>query len=380
MTYVVWISLFLIFYTLFGHTMVIYALGCLRNKKTLKRNIYPRIAFLIAAYNEEKDIAEKIENTLRLDYPKNKLRIIVVSDGSTDRTDEIVHAYHNLGVELFRVEGRVGKTEARNQAIAKCSEDILVFSDGTTEFDERAVKMLLRNFSDPEVGYVSGRLIYKDRGQGAISTSTKLYWAYECLMKRSQTKLSTLTGSVGCISACRRKFYKHLPANIIEDLVAPLMFIQQGLRIVFEEEAIAYERTTQHIQQEFSMRVRVIRGGMTGLLFARQVLNPFKYPLVSFQLFGHKILRWLIPFFALSTFISSGIVSSLGEGGPYTYLFLLQVLFYVMAICGFYRHRIGKEKTLFKIPFFFCLANSCALTAFYKTMTGHLESTWESKY
>jgi len=380
MTLIIWTSLAIIFYAYFGYPVVAYVLGALRNKKTLKKDIYPSVAFLIAAYNEEKDIAQKIENTLRIEYPRDKMRIIVVSDGSTDRTDEIVRAYRNLGVELFRVEGRVGKTEARNQAVDYCTEEILVFSDGTTEYDEQAVSKLLRNFADPSVGYVTGRLEYKKSDKGAMGSSTRLYWAYECLIKRSQTKLSTLTGSVGCISACRRINYKHLPGHIIEDLVEPLMFVQQGFRVVFEEEAIAYEQTTQKVSQELAMRVRVIRGGIEGVLFAKTVLNPFKYPLASFQLIGHKVLRWLIPIFALSTFLSSAIVFILGGEGIYTLLFLGQILFYSMALLGLYFHRIGNEKGLFKIPFFFCLGNYCALKAIYKTLTTNLEATWESKY
>lgn len=261
-------------------------------------------------YNEEAGIGEKIRNSLELDYPKDKIEIVVVSDGSTDKTDEIVKSFESSGVRLFRVEGRVGKTEARNQAVLAMKKEIIVFSDATAVYEKDAIKKLVRNFNDPSVGMVSGNLTYFDKAQSSMGLATKIYWNYEKAIKRAQSRLYTLTGAVGCINAFRRNLYHVLPPNIIEDFTEPLMIVAQDYRIVYEQEAVSYERTTEVASQEFHMRVRVIRGGMKGFLYAFRRLNFKKHSFILFQLFGHKVLRWLMPIFLILLFVANLVVFS----------------------------------------------------------------------
>jgi cellulose synthase/poly-beta-1,6-N-acetylglucosamine synthase-like glycosyltransferase len=371
----------LILYTYFGYLILVLVLGKLFPKKVIKEDIYPTVALMIAAYNEEDDIAAKLENSLALDYPKDKLRIIVTSDGSTDTTDNIVKTFTERGVELIRIEGRVGKTEARNRALRQVDSEIIIFSDATTIYDRNAVKMLMRNFADPKVGMATGQLIYRDPENTQVGIGQRLYWKYETMIKMAQTNLGTLTGSIGCMTAFRREAYTDLPANIIEDFTEPLMFVQKGYRIVFDADAVCYEDALQKTDKEWNMRVRVIRGGMTGMLYARNILNPFKYAVPSFQLISHKILRWLVPVFGILLVLSTfATVLLQPENQLVDVFFRLQMLFFVMAGAGYMMEKSGFHSKVLAIPLYFTLINLASLVALYKTMTSELDATWEKAH
>jgi cellulose synthase/poly-beta-1,6-N-acetylglucosamine synthase-like glycosyltransferase len=388
-----WFCFFVIFYTYIGYPFLIHLLGFLFRKDITKKDIEPTVAFIIAAYNEEKAIDNKIENTLALDYPKNKLEVIVVSDGSTDRTDEIVKRFAIDGVKLFRVDGRVGKTEARNRAVLVNKQEIIVFSDATTYYAKDAIRNLVRNFADHQVGHVSGRFDFRHNfcehevGQHKtienctdFAFASKSFWEYENFIKKAQTNFGTLTGVSGCINAFRRIHYTPLPPYIIEDLVEPLMFIMKGWRIIFENGAQAYETTNQELTQELSMRIRVIRGGMTGLLFAKQILNPFVFPVPALQLISHKILRWIMPIFALILFITNIIMVFFLNLSTLLYegIFYSQLVFYVIAGLGFFLEKFGIKIKFLTFPMFFVVSNYASLVALFLLLTGEKTSTWDT--
>ena len=365
-------------YIYLGYFLLVILLGKVMQKKVKKANIEPSVALMIAAYNEESSIAKKIENSLSLDYPKDQLKIIVVSDGSTDRTDDIVKSYADRGVELIRVEGRVGKTEARNVAVRSVKEEIIIFSDATTKYKTDIVRKLVRNFADKTVGMVTGHLIYQDGDDTQMGLGQTLYWQSESLIKKSQTEMGTLTGSVGCVTAFRTGLYTPLPDNIIEDFTGPLMMVMKGFRVVYEEEAICFEETTTKSSKEWSMRVRVIRGGMTGLLFAKKILNPLQYPLASFQLISHKILRWMVPLFMI--FFATVTLQAVLADSEYLVaqvLLIIQLLFYGSAALAFLLEKKGIHLKITAIPFYFVVVNLAALVAMFKMLNHTLEATWE---
>lgn len=369
-----------VLYTYFGYFVAVILLGKIIRKKVLKSEIQPHVTMLIAAYNEESGIAKKITDTLNLSYPKEKLRIVVVSDGSTDKTDEIVNSFANEGVELFRVEGRVGKTEARNVAMAAITGEIIIFSDATTDYKEDLIQKMVRNFADPKVGMVTGHLIYRDSSNSQMGTGQKLYWKYESMIKKAQTSMGTLTGSVGCVTAFRKELYTPLPNNIIEDFTGPLMLVMKGFRVVYEEEAMCFEDTTKKAANEWNMRVRVIRGGMSGMLYARKILNPIAYPIPFFQLLSHKILRWAIPVMIIGAFVISNYLVWVDPTNIPAVVFLgLQLMFYLVALFAFALERKGIHNRLAAIPLYFLILNAASLVALVKTITTNLESTWETQ-
>ena len=346
-----------------------------------KEAIEPSVSIIIAAFNEEKYIEKKILNTFQMDYPHKKLEIIVASDGSTDRTDDIVRSYesneYNVKVILHRVEGRLGKTAAQNSAVRIANGDIVVFSDAASMYDQKAIKLMVRNYADPTVGAVSGLYRYINKSGSSVGSATILFWNYENLIKSRQTRIRTITGCCGCIYSVRRNLYTELPPSIISDLVEPLTIIRKGYRIVFEPGAVAYEETTERPGQEFRMRVRVILRGMHGLLYMRSLLNPFKYPFVSFQLYSHKVLRWMVPLFCLLAFASN--LALVREGPVFAYSMILQFTFYSLAFAGIFFEKQGVRVKLLQLPMYFLIVNAASFVSLLKVLRGENIIVWQTR-
>ncbi len=370
-----WTAAGLVFFTYAGYSIVIFLLSLLFRRPIRRVESTPGVTFLITAYNEEKDIGRKIEQTLALDYPLDKLEVVVASDGSNDRTDDVVRTYANRGVRLVRVEGRVGKTETQNRAVAVSTGDVIVFSDATTRYESSALRKLVRNYGDDTVGAVSGRYEYFNPSGAPIGVGSILFWKYENLIKTLQTNIRTITGCCGCIYSVRRSLYEPLPPDIISDLCEPLKVLEKGYRIVFEPEAIAYEETTAHAGEEFNMRVRVITRGMRGLLYMRGLFNPARFPFVAFQLLAHKVLRWLIPLLLLTLLLANAFLI----GSPFYEATLgLQVAFYTLAAIGYAAERYGLKTKLLSVPLYFMTVNLAAVVAMQRVWRGHKAVTWET--
>lgn len=370
------LNLLIIFYAYLGYPIILFLLSLTIRAGLQRKDIEPRVTFLITAYNEEKNIHAKLEDTLKLDYPKEKLEILVASDGSDDKTDDIVRAFQGRGVRLLRVEGRVGKTETQNQAVRAAQGEVIIFSDSTTKYEKNAIRKLVRNYADKNVGAASGRYRYFDTNSTQMGTGSITFWDYENFIKMRQTRINTITGCCGCIYSLRRSLYVDLPADIISDLVEPLKILEQGYRIVFEPEALAYETSTQASAEEFKMRVRVISRGMRGLLYVKQLFNPIRFPFVAFQLLSHKVLRWLVPWFALTLFLSSGALYS--QNNFYAALFWLQGIFYLSAFLGWVAEKTGRKMKILSLPFYFCVVNLAAMIALIRTVRGQKAVTWST--
>ena len=372
---VFWFAVGLIAFTYVGYSLVILVLSRLVHNPVARGPVEPTVTYLITAYNEEKNIARKLEQVLALDYPRDKLQILVASDGSTDRTDEIVKGFEGHGVKLIRVEGRVGKTATQNQAVRQVSGDVIIFSDATTRYEQSAIRNIVRNYADSTVGAVSGRYEYCNPTGAAIGTGSILFWKYENLIKTLQTNIKTITGCCGCIYSVRRSAYTPLPADIISDLVEPLKVLEKGYRIVFEPEAIAFEETTEKTREEFRMRVRVITRGMRGLLYMKALFNPFRHGFVAFQLLSHKVLRWFVPEFLAIALVSN--VFLLGDTF-YNMTMAAQLGFYTLALIGLVvekRNVLAKPLT---IPLYFMTVNLAAVVAKYQVWKGQKAVTWET--
>ncbi len=371
-----WTMAAVIFYTYIGYSLTILLLALIINHPIRRAPIEPRLTYLITAYNEEKNIRSKLDQVLSLDYPHDKLEIIVASDGSTDGTDSIVRQFAGRGVRLVRVEGRVGKTETQNLAVREATGEVIVFSDATTFYEPSALRNIVRNYADPAVGAVSGRYQYRNPTGAPIGFGSILFWKYENLIKILQTRIGTITGCCGCIYSVRRELYHPLPADIISDLVEPLKILDRGHRIVFEPEAIAFEDTTEKTAEEFSMRVRVVTRGMRGLLYMRKLFNPLRHGFVSFQLLSHKVLRWFVAVFLLILFLSN--LWLLGTSHFYSVMFSLQCTFYATAILGIAAERMHVASKLLTIPLYFVTVNAAAVVAMYRICRGYKAVTWET--
>jgi cellulose synthase/poly-beta-1,6-N-acetylglucosamine synthase-like glycosyltransferase len=371
----VWLSLGALVYVYLGYPLLLAAIGLFSRRPKAALGYFPKISVLIAAYNEEAGIRKKIEDTLALDYPPDKIDILVLSDCSSDRTDEIVRGVADPRVQLLRAPVRKGKTNVQNLGADVAKGEILIFSDATTIYHPLALQYLACNYVDPKVGAVSGRYQYFDvEGKSPTGLGMIAFWNYENFIKMMQSRISTISGCCGCIYSVRRAAYTPLHPDVISDLTQPLWAIQKGYRVVFEDRALAYEETTKSSKEEFSMRVRVVTRGVRGILSVSGLLNPIKYSWVSFQLISHKVLRWLAPFFLLLLFASSAVVAN----HPwYRIPFALQVLFYGFALLTLLvpLHRMWKP---LGIPLYFCTLNAAALCSILEVMRGRKYVVWET--
>ena len=371
-----WTSAGILFYVYLGYPALLAVLALFCRRPRSEPGYYPHLSVLIAAYNEEADIRRKIEETLALEYPTDRLEILVLSDASTDRTDAIVRSFTDPRVRLLRMEERRGKTHAQNEGVKACTGEIVVFSDATTIYHPLALRYLAGNYRDPAVGAVSGRYQYFDRaGNSPTRLGTIAFWSYENLIKTLQSRIQTITGCCGCIYSVRKDVYTALPDSIISDLVQPLQVVKQGHRVIFEDRALAYEETTKSAAEEFSMRVRIVTGAIRGILSVAELLKPWKHSWVAFQLLSHKVLRWLVPLFLMGLLMSSAAL--VAEPGAYRLLFYLQVLFYLSALFPAWLPVSRWWKPL-TVPLYFCTLNAAALVSVIEVFRGRKYVVWET--
>lgn len=291
------ISIAALFYVYAGYPILVWLVSQLA-PKNIKRGVFePNVTVLITAYNEEKDIRVKIKNTLKIGYPKEKLEILVASDGSTDRTDEIVREFASEGVKLFRQEGRKGKTYTQNKAIEQAKGEIILFSDATTAYQIDVLREILPNFADESVGCVAGKLVYVDETKSNVGKGAKQYWNYETFLKERESLACSLIGASGCLYAVRKSAYQPMYPEACSDFLICTIIYRQGLRSVYEPKAICTEETNRQADKEMRMRVRIISQTFIDLWRNRDMLNPFRSGFYAIELTSHKVLRYAVPVF-----------------------------------------------------------------------------------
>lgn len=370
------LSVGLIVYTYIGYPVIISGLSRLLERRVRRADIEPSISVIIAAHNEEQDIAAKIENTLELDYPKAKLQIIVVSDCSADRTDEIVRGYQDRGVILLRQNERLGKSAAQNRAVRISTGDVLVFSDATTMYAHDTLRKIVSSFADSEVGCVAGQLVYVEKASSAvIGRGCRSYWSYEKFLKRSESRLGSLIGVSGCLYAVRRSSCSRIAAEMSSDFVIASEIHLQGLRTVYDERAISFEATNKNGRDEFRMRVRVIEQTFSAISRYSELLSLRKHGFFAFQLISHKILRYAAPIFLVGAFVSNLLAMSSSEF--YRATFFAQAFFYVLALAGWYCDRASLKIGVLALPYYFVLANLASVGGLLKFLRGEAHLIWE---
>lgn len=374
---VLWLSAALLAYAYGGFAVVIAAAGWLRRRHVRREPITPSVSLVIAAYNEEACIADRIDNALAMDYPADRLQIVVASDGSTDGTDRIVERYVGRNVVLVR-RPRAGKIHALNAAVPAATGEILVFSDANTMCEPGALRALVRNFADPEVGGVAGWTRYAIEARSESSARGEdLYWNYDTWLKQLETQSGSVVSAHGGLYAIRRQLYPSVSDSAVtDDFAISTAVIEQGYRLVFEREALATEFAVPEAGREFRRRVRLMTRGLRGVLLRRRLLNPFRFGFYSVVLFSHKVVRRLAPIALVAIAISSAV---LAPASPfYAALFAAQVLFYALAVAGFVlrRQRLGRHKAIY-MPFFYCMANLASALALIELARGTRIELWQ---
>jgi poly-beta-1,6-N-acetyl-D-glucosamine synthase len=383
--FIFWLSIFIIAYTYVGYPVLLYLLAKIRKNPVEYQNSEPVVTLLIAAYNEENYIRRKLENSLALDYPAEKLQILVVADGSSDRTAEIVESFQDRHVELCYQPQRQGKLAAIDRAMAFARGDIVLFSDANNTYEPDTVKELVIPFSDPTVGGVSGaKHIIKD--DDALGKSEGMYWKYESFIKKQETRLGSCSGVSGEIFAIRRALYEPAPRFIInDDFYLAMRLLGRGYRIVYAPRARSFERVSFSKDDEIIRRKRINAGRYQALRHFRLIF-PLNYPRLMWQVISHKVFRLLLPFAMIGAYLANllalfpqlngGRPSALWLTFPFNWIFfILQSLFYVLALIG--NLSAGKPGKLVYLPTFLVNSNIASFQGFLQFVRGSETALWE---
>lgn len=353
MPLIFWVSLLTLLYVYAGYPLLVWALARLVGREPLRKPLTPSVSLLIPAYNEEAHIEEKLRNSLALDYPKDKLEIVVASDGSTDRTHEIVGRFSGRGVTLIALRDHVGKSAMLSRTVPLVSGDIVVFSDVSGDLEPGALRALLRNFADPRVGCVSG--LYRLKGARDLRAQGEgLYWRYETFIKRQESRLHSILGAHGAFYAIRRSLFQRVaPHEVNDDYLIPMRIVAQGSRAVYEPQAVAWELEAASVGGEFARRRRIAAGNCQQIVALRRLLNPFAFGWLAFCFVSHKVLRTLAPLCLLTL-----LPASLWGPSPWAAVALgLQALLYGSAWAGFACQQRGQVIRWLSPPLYFCLGN-----------------------
>jgi glycosyltransferase involved in cell wall biosynthesis len=362
------------FYIYAGYPMILIVLSFFLNKKVKKEDFRPTVSILISAYNEAQSIAKTLENKLALVYPKEKLEIIVISDGSTDETDQIVKRFEPNGVKLIRQEPRAGKTAALNLSVTHATGEIIVFCDANSIYEEKALTHLTKNFNDPGVGYVTGKMIYIRPDDARTGDGCSAYMKYENFLRLIETRAGSIVGVDGGIDATRRKFYKEMAPDQLPDFVLPLKIVEQGYRVVYEPEAVLEEPLLTASKDEYNMRVRVVLRSLWTLWDMRHMLYFKDNKRFAWQLWSHKLLRYLSFVFLLTSYFTNMLLWS--SGGFFKIFFILQNLCYLSAIIAPCLKNKGRLSNVLYLAHYFVLLHLASAHALVKFLLGKKQTIW----
>lgn len=369
-----WTLVVLTGYVYFGYPALLYVLARgARAEPAYAESEPPEVTLLISAFNEEECIAEKLDNSLLLDYPDELLEIIVISDASDDSTDDIVRSYADRGIKLLRMEDRGGKTLGLNAGVEHARGEVIIFSDANAMYTRDAVRSLVAPYADETVGAVIGESTYVEPDDDS-GRSESLYWRYETAIKRFESALGSVVGGDGAIYSVRKQLYIPMSADTLSDFVNPLQVVEQGWRCVYEARAVSVEEVAGSFEKEFKRKVRIVNRAWRALWRLRGMLNPIRHGYFSLKLWSHKVLRWLVPFMLVGIFVVNLLLVA---GSPiYALALVVQLLFYALAMIGFRNRKRGQQPAWLHVPFYFCLVNHACAMGLIEGLLGRSYVTW----
>lgn len=334
----------------------------------------PPVTLIISAFNEADVIEEKVNNALSLDYPKELLEILVISDGSDDGTDEIVASFRSRGVKLCRQEDRKGKSRGLTRFVPEASGTLIVFSDANSMYDRAAVRKLVRHFADPQVGYAVGHQRFYVDDANSVADSESIYWNLEVWLKELESRLSSVVGGDGAIYAIRKSLFTPLGDEDINDFLNPLQIVSKGFRGIFDREAFCYEHSARSFGGEFRRKARIVNRSLQAVRKVPSVLNPFRCGWFAYQLLFHKVLRWFMPYFLILVILSSSILAVLDSSWIFTTSFSAVIVF--GTLCSIYAIPGARRFRPVYLAWFFLIGNIAALVGSFRLFRGHRIVTW----
>jgi biofilm PGA synthesis N-glycosyltransferase PgaC len=384
MKILLWTSLFIAFYAFFGYGILLFIL--IRIKRVLKgkpvlplvnMNNMPTCTLVVAAYNEDGVMDEKITNSLGLAYPKDKLEFVFITDGSTDGTMDIIKSYPQI--RHLHSNERKGKIAAVHRAMETITTEIVVFTDANTFLNADALVNICRHYSDKKVGAVAGeKRVYADADNATAGEG--FYWKYESKLKTWDSELYSVVGAAGELFSIRTALYEPVDASaILDDFMISLLVAKRGYRVIYEPDAYATESASQNVTEELKRKIRIAAGGIQSIIWLKALLNPFPMAVLTFQYVSHRVLRWtVVPFLMmLAIILNMVIVANGGASMIYTLLLIAQVGFYLMAILGWIMEERNIKIKIFFIPYYFCMMNYAVVMGIIRFSKGKQSAIWE---
>lgn len=381
-----WISLFVIFYTYIGYGIVLYVLVRFKRARidsgqdnsSIQPIDFPSCTVIVAAYNEEFVIEQKIINTLALRYPKDKLHYYFVTDGSTDGTPVIVQKYPK--VTLLHSPERKGKIAAVHRAMNQITTEVVVFTDANTLLNDGALLELCKHYTDKQIGGVAGeKRVYSGDAADASAAGEGFYWKYESTLKKWDSELYSVVGSAGELFSIRTALYEAVELDtVLDDFMISMRIAEKGYKVAYEPNACATELASENVKEELKRKIRIAAGGIQSIVRLRKMLNPLNNPILNFQYVSHRVLRWTVtPVLLVVLFVMSAVLHFADIGWIYTLMFYGQVLFYVLAFVGFLLERKELKAKITFIPYYFCIMNYAVLAGIRRYLKGQQSAVWE---
>lgn len=383
MILIFWLSFFIIFYAFAGYGILLFILI------KIKRFFYgkpvtpgtvnlPTCTLIVAAYNEEDFIEQKIKNSLQLIYPENKLNFIFVTDGSTDQTPQIVARYP--GITLMHANERMGKMAAVHRAVSAVKTEVIVFTDANTFLNPEALVNICRHYADSSIGAVAGEKRVHISDKSDATAGEGFYWKYESKLKIWDSELYSVVGAAGELFSIRTALYQPVPPNaIIDDFMISMRIAQNGYKILYEPNAWATETASMDVKEELKRKIRIAAGGIQSIIWLKSLLNPFSNtPLLSFQYISHRVLRWtVVPFLMMLMFLLNILIVYKGNEYIYQLLLLAELAFYGMALLGWLLEARQIKVKIFFIPYYFCMMNYAVVKGILRFIKGRQSAIWE---
>ncbi|MFD2873383.1 glycosyltransferase family 2 protein [Mucilaginibacter ximonensis] len=378
-----WISLFIIFYAFIGYGLLLFVLIKIKRLISGKPVLppaenLPTCTLIVAAYNEEAFMEQKIQNTLELNYPAGRLKFIFVTDGSTDGTAAIVAKYPQI--KHLHSDARMGKMAAVHRAKDAVDTDIIVFTDANTFLNADAMINICRHYADPKVGAVAGEKRVAVTETSDATAGEGFYWKYESKLKAWDSELYSVVGAAGELFSVRTQLYQPVPSNsIIDDFMISMRIAEKGYKIVYEPEAYASESASEDVKEELKRKVRIAAGGLQSIIWLKSLLLPFKLPVLSFQYISHRVLRWtVVPFLMIAVFILNiWIVLKVDDSFIYQLILLGQVIFYGTSFLGWILMARQIKVKIFFIPYYFTMMNYAVIRGIFRYLSGNQSAIWE---
>jgi len=383
-----WISLTIILYTYIGYGILLFLLTRIKRDGKEEflyhkdRNDLPKVTFLVAAYNENEYIQEKIANSLAFDYPKDKISYFFVTDGSSDNTPQLIEDYPlppNIHLRFFHSAERKGKIAAVNRVMPFVKSPIVIYSDANTNVNKETVLNMVKHYQNPKIGGVAGeKRIQLEQKEGASSAGEGIYWKYESTLKKWDSELNSVIGAAGELFSIRTELYEEPPQDsIVEDFYMTMRIAAKGYKVAYEPEAYAVETASASVGEELKRKISIAAGGFQSIVRLAPLLNIFKYGLLSFQYISHRVLRWTLAPLSLLILLITNILLARNGDSFYVVVLVGQLLFYALAIGGYLLEKQKIKLKIFFIPYYFCVMNYAVFRGFFRYISGGQSVLWE---